>query len=316
MASERELIARIARRVKAAPGVVLGIGDDAALLEAPAGWLVATCDALVAGSHFSLADDPADLGWKALAVNLSDLAAMGARPRYALLALCLAEADADWLDRFLDGFLALAAEHAVALVGGNLARGALSITVTLLGEVALGCALRRDGGRPGDRLWVTGALGGAAAALAARRRGETPPPEWAARLHRPEPRVAAGLALAGHARAAIDLSDGLLADLDRLCAASGTGAELDLAALPLAPGLQALAAEERWRLALAGGEDYELLFALPAELDPRPRLPGGLSITAIGTLTAAPGIHLRDLKGERRPVRAAGFDHFAGDVPA
>lgn len=296
--------------------MVLGIGDDAALLEAPAGWLVATCDALLAGRHFAPEDDPADVGWKALAVNLSDLAAMGARPRHALLALNLPEADGEWLERFLDGFLAIAHEHGVALVGGNLARGDLSITVTLLGEVAAGRALRRDGGRAGDRLWVTGALGAAAAALASLRRGERPPPDWRARLDRPVPRVSAGLALAGLAHAAIDLSDGLLADLDRLCTASGTGAEIDLSALPFAPGLEALGDDDRLAFALGGGEDYELLLALPPGLDPRPQLADSLPITAIGTLTAEPGIRLRDARGALRPVGAMGFDHFAGDGDA
>ncbi len=313
MASERELIALIARRVAPPPGVLLGIGDDAALLAPPESTraLAASCDALVEGSHFLAGATPEDLGWKALAVNLSDLAAMGAQPRHALLALTLPDGDVGWLQRFLDGFLALAEVQGVTLVGGNLARGPRQIAVTVLGEVAPARALRRSGGRPGDRLWVTGCLGGAAAALAAERHGREAPAFWRRRLWRPEPRVGAGLALAGLARAAIDLSDGLLADLMHLCEASGVGAELDLATLPLAPGLEGLAKEERLRLALSGGEDYELLLALPPGLDPRASCPPEIPLTAIGYLSESPGIRLREAEGAVREVGAAGWDHFA-----
>lgn len=313
MASERELIALIARRVAPPPGVLLGIGDDAALLAPPesARALAVSCDALVEGSHFLAGAAPEDLGWKALAVNLSDLAAMGAQPRHALLALTLPDGDALWLQHFLDGFLALAEAQGVALVGGNLARGPRQIAVTVLGEVAPTCALRRSGGRPGDRLWVTGTLGGAAAALAAERQGREAPLPWRRRLWRPEPRVGVGLALAGVAHAAIDVSDGLLADLMRLCAASGVGAELDLATLPLAPGIEVLATEERLYLALSGGEDYELLLALPPGLDPRACCPAAIPLTPIGYLTESPGIRLREADGAVREVGAAGWDHFA-----
>lgn len=313
MRSEQALIARIARRVKPGEGVVLGIGDDAALLSppTPGRGLVASCDALVEGRHFLPGAAPEDLGWKALAVNLSDLAAMGAVPRHALLALTLPEGDPDWLEAFLDGLLGLAEAEGVTLVGGNLARGPRQIVVTVLGEVKLADALRRSGARPGDRLWVTGTLGGAAAALAAEREGRFVPEAWQRRLRRPEPRLRVGQALAGLAHAAIDLSDGLLLDLARLCEASGTGAELELHALPCAPGLDALPEEARWRFVLGGGDDYELLVALPPAVDPRSVCPPDPPLTAIGRVTEGGGIRGRDRVGRLFDLTAFGWDHFA-----
>ncbi|MDW8478947.1 MAG: thiamine-phosphate kinase [Xanthomonadales bacterium] len=311
MRTEDRLIGLIARRFPADPETPLGIGDDAALLAVPAGArLAASCDALIEGTHFAPGADPADLGFKALAVNLSDLAAMGARPRWALLALQLPAAEEAWLAAFLEGFAALAARHRVTLAGGNLARGPLAVTVTVLGLVAAEAALRRDGARPGQRLWVTGALGAAAAALAARRAGEVPEPAWAERLDRPEPRVEAGLALAGRAQAAIDLSDGLLPDLERLCRASVVGARIVAPALPLAPGLAQRWPRQALALALAGGEDYELLFAADPDLDPRPLLPPGLAVTAIGEILATPGIRLEDGEGRTLPLPPPAFEHF------
>ncbi|HVR82516.1 MAG TPA: thiamine-phosphate kinase, partial [Luteimonas sp.] len=212
--AEFDLIARIRARARSRDDVVLGIGDDAALLRVPAGkLLVIATDTLNSGVHFPHDTAPTDIGWKALAVNLSDLAAMGAQPAWCTLSLSLPHGDAGWLDGFLDGFLALADQHGVALVGGDTTRGPLSVCVTVHGLVADGMALRRDGARVGDDIWITGTLGDAAAALVQWRAGGAADPALRARLDRPVPRVATGLALAGVAHACIDVSDGLLADL-------------------------------------------------------------------------------------------------------
>jgi thiamine-monophosphate kinase len=263
---EFELIERIRRRAAARDDVVLGIGDDAALLAPPAGMLLAVAtDALNADVHFPGETAAGDIGWKALAVNLSDLAAMGAQPAWATLSLSLPHADVAWVDAFLDGFLELAARHRLALVGGDTTRGPLSVCVTVHGFVAADAALRRAGARAGDDVWVTGTLGDAAAALVQWRAGGAADPGLRARLDRPAPRIDAGLGLAaGIATAAIDLSDGLLADLGHVCAASGTGAEIDLAALPASDALASrFDAEARRVVQATGGDDYELCFTAP-----------------------------------------------------
>jgi thiamine-monophosphate kinase len=263
---EFELIERIRRRAAARDDVVLGIGDDAALLAPPAGMLLAVAtDALNADVHFPGETAAGDIGWKALAVNLSDLAAMGAQPAWATLSLSLPHADVAWVDAFLDGFLELAARHRLALVGGDTTRGPLSVCVTVHGFVAADAALRRAGARAGDDVWVTGTLGDAAAALVQWRAGGAADPGLRARLDRPVPRVEAGLGLAaGLATAAIDTSDGLIADLGHVCAASGTGAEIDLAALPASGALAARFDDEARRaVQAAGGDDYELCFTAP-----------------------------------------------------
>lgn len=256
-----------------APGVRLGIGDDAAILAPPPGHeLLMTSDTLVAGRHFPLQTAAADIGWKALAVNLSDLAAMGAQPLWCLLALTLPASDDRWLAGFAEGFAALARAHGIALVGGDTTRGALSITVTAVGSAPAGTALRRSGARVGDVVCVTGTLGDAALGL--RRLAPAAPSACAqtvhdvaalrARLDRPTPRVAAGLALRGLASAAIDLSDGLAGDLGHLLAASGVGAVIDADCLPMSTAF-AQQAEDGQRLALqaAGGDDYELCVCVP-----------------------------------------------------
>ncbi len=309
--------------------VPLGIGDDGALLEPPPGeTLVVVVDTLVEGTHFLPAAPAASVGHRALAVNLSDIAAMGARPAWATLALTLPAAEPQWLAEFARGFGTLARQHAVALVGGDTTRGPLSVTVQLLGFVPQGQALRRDGGRPGDLLCVTGTPGDAARGLEIERAGGSAATPAQSRLlerfRYPVPRVAAGLTLRGRATACIDVSDGLLGDAAKLCAASRCGAEIDLARLPLSAALRATcdAAGAR-RHALTGGDDYELLFALPParraalERDWPPAPVAAAAGTAepgwtvIGHLRDEAGIALRD--GETvNQVAHSGFDHFGG----
>ena len=318
MPGEFGLIDRIRARARARDDVALGIGDDAALLVVPAGHqLVVTSDTLVAGVHFPEDTAPADIGWKALAVNLSDLAAMAATPAWCTLALTLPAPDADWLDAFLDGWDELAGEHALALVGGDTTRGPLAITVTAHGLVPTGQALRRDGARAGDDVWVTGTLGDAAAALAQWRARGLQSAKLRHRLDRPTPRVAAGLALRGLASAGIDVSDGLLADLGHVLAASGgLGAALDLGRLPTSRTLAEHVQDEsrRWALQLAGGDDYELCFtAAPGDAFAieQALAAAGVSAMAIGRVTATPGNVLTTPDGGAWVPPSAGFDHFA-----
>ena len=256
---EFALIDRIRSRATSRNDVVAGIGDDAALLRVPPGQLlVVATDTLNANVHFPGDTAPADIGWKSLAVNLSDLAAMGATPAWCTLALSLPDADAAWVDAFLDGFLELAASHKVALVGGDTTRGPLSVCVTVHGLVKEGSALRREGAQVGDDVWVSGTLGDAAGALA---KGKDAPPALRARLDRPDPRIALGQAFAGIASAAIDVSDGLLADLGHVCAASGVGAQVELDMLPASEVLRdTFDARTRRVLQATGGDDYEVCF--------------------------------------------------------
>ena len=318
MAGEFDLIDRIAARIVARGDVVLGIGDDAALLQPPAGrQLVVAMDTLNTGVHFPADTAPADIGWKALAVNLSDLAAMGAVPAWCTLSLSLPAPDADWLDGFLDGFDALAREHDVALVGGDTTRGPLSVCVTVFGTVAPDAALRRDGARIGDDLWVSGALGDAAAALAQWLRGESRDLLLQARLDRPTPRVALGQALSGLAHAAIDVSDGLLADLRHVCRASGVGAIVDVDALPVSNALRTAVddADTRRALQASGGDDYELCFT--ASSSARSEIEcaaseAGTVVTRIGRIVEGDGIRTTAADGTTWSVPHAGWDHFAG----
>lgn len=319
-----------ARPGQALPGLRLGIGDDAALLDLPAGdTLAVTTDTLVAGRHFPLDTAAFDIGWKALAVNLSDLAAMAARPLGVTLALTLPEADEAWLAAFSEGFFTLADAHAVPLIGGDTTRGPLSITVTALGGVPAAQALRRDGARAGDLVCVSGSLGDAGLGLALALGqplawlGELPPlhrRHALGRLQRPTPRLALGLALRGIATAAMDVSDGLIQDLGHLLAASGLGASLDLQRLPLSPALQFLAGEgegaqqQALSWALSAGDDYELLFTVPASAQPALEALSHqleLPLTCIGRLTGEPGLRL-DWQG--RPwlhEATGGYRHFS-----
>ena len=295
--------------------VVLGIGDDAALLRPASGCeLVQTTDALVEGVHFLPGSPPRSLGHRVLAVNLSDLAAMGAAPAWALLSLTLPGLDGSWLGEFAAGFGLLARTHAVALVGGNLSRGPLSATVQLTGQVPSGTALRRSGARAGDELWVSGTLGDAAQGRACQADAADADARWLrARFERPTPRVELGLALREVATACIDLSDGLWTDLPRLAAASGCGAELDVDLLPVSAALSALAGVSAWQRAVVGGEDYELCFSAPPAraaqiLELASRL--GVPLSRCGQLRVRPGIELRRgasvIQFSPSPV-----DHFA-----
>jgi thiamine-monophosphate kinase len=314
--TEFELIERIRRRALLRDDVLLGIGDDAALLRVPDGHdLVVATDALNSGVHFPRDTAAADVGWKALAVNLSDLAAMGARPAWCTLALSLPHPDAAWLDGFLDGFAALASGYGVALVGGDTTRGPLSACVTVHGFVPHGAALRRDAARIGDDIWVTGTLGDAAAALAQLQAGGVADPALRARLDRPQPRVEAGQALAGIAHACIDLSDGLLQDLGHVCAASGVGAVIELEALPASPALAARSRGDTLQGEQAcGGDDYELCFTAPSALADAVRVAAAGSGTAmhrVGRIVAGPGVRAQRADGTAWQPPRSGYAHFA-----
>ena len=315
-AGEFDLIARIHARCKTRPDVLLGIGDDAALLTPPPGAALAVAmDTLNAGVHFPEATSPADIGWKALAVNLSDLAAMGATPAWCTLSLSLPEADAAWVDAFLDGFLELAAAHDVALVGGDTTRGPLSVCVAAHGFVDAGTAPRRSGACVGDDVWASGTLGDAAGALAQLQAGGTADAPLRARLDRPVPRIALGRALHGIATSCIDVSDGLLADLGHVCIASGVGAEVGLASLPASPALRnAFDGETRRVLQATGGDDYELCFTAPeamrGEVEQASR-ESGTTVTRIGRVVADRGVIARDESGEPWTPPRGGYAHFA-----
>lgn len=321
---EFDLIELIRRRtIQPRDDVRLGIGDDAAVLAVPAGQeLAVAIDTLVEGVHFPRGTAAADIGWKALAVNLSDLAAMGANPAWALLALTLPDADAAFVEGFSEGFAKLAQSHRLALVGGDTTRGPLSISVAVHGFVPPGKALVRSGARVGDAVLVTGTLGDAAAGLHALQQPLRDDDTRAGlrdflieRLNRPTPRLAAGAALRGQASACIDISDGLLADLGHVCAASGVGAEIDAALLPRSPALMALYDEAgAAQFALSGGDDYELCFTVPAQrlADVQADLSRlGCGATRIGRIVEGAGVRVRGAGGEWLATDRAGWEHFA-----
>lgn len=313
--AEFDLIASIRARAATRGDVVLGIGDDAALLRVPTGRLLAVAtDTLNIGVHFPEDTLPDAVGWKALAVNLSDLAAMGATPAWCTLSLSLPEGDALWVERFLDGFLALARDHDVALVGGDTTRGPMSVCVTVHGVVEEGRALRRDGARVGDDLWISGTLGDAAAALSQWRAGGAAEPFLRARLDRPTPRIALGAALAGIATACIDVSDGLLADLGHLCIASGVGAEVRLDALPASPALAALFTDEtRHVLQAGGGDDYELCFTAAPEQAEAVRTAADLAgtpVTRIGRIVDGAAVRALLAESNEWTPPQHGYEHF------
>jgi thiamine-monophosphate kinase len=313
---EFELIARyFDRAVKRA---ALGIGDDCALLTvAPGQQLAVSSDMLVEGRHFVSTVDPERLGHKALAVNLSDLAACGAAPLAFTLALALPRADPGFLDGFARGLHALADLHGMDLVGGDTTAGPLAICITVFGEVPATQILRRDGARGGDDIWVSGTLGDARTALEMLRGSVALPGDAFERvraaMERPQPRVGLGMALRGIATAAIDVSDGLVGDLRHVLARSRAGATLEVDAVPVSDVLLDLPLERRREFALAGGDDYELLFTAPSSARPAVLAAahaGGVRVSRIGRIDAEPGLRLVD--AERRAVagRYASFDHF------
>ncbi len=321
MLSEFDLIARYFTRPPSTDHrIALGIGDDCALLAPSAGMQLAmSTDMLVEGRHFFADADPLKLGHKCLAVNLSDLAAMGAKPLAFTLALSLPEAQPDWLAAFAQGLLALADRHQCTLIGGDTTKGPLNICITIFGEIAPGRALRRAQAQAGDDIWISGTLGDARLALA----GLTDELALNAadlataseRLHCPTPRIALGLALAETtaAHAAIDISDGLVGDLAHILKQSGCGATLDADALPLGPMLARQAQELRRRFALAGGDDYELCFTAPVNRRNAVLAAAQAAttpVTRVGSIEAQPGLRLTDAAGDLLHLALQGFDHF------
>jgi thiamine-monophosphate kinase len=294
----------------------LGIGDDCAVLNlAAATRLVLTTDTLVAGVHFFPDADPARLGHKALAVNLSDLAAMGARPRWALLALTLPENDPAWIGAFAQGFFRLAERHGVQLVGGDTTRGPLAVTVQALGTVDGGPAVKRSGARPGDAVYVTGGIGLAGLGLKIRQGAYLVPDEAALdRLEAPEPRVAFGLRLAGFASACIDVSDGLAADLGHILKQSAVCAELDWEALPLSASVRRYLADSGdWEMPLVAGDDYELCFTAPpthAEAIALAAEATATRVSRIGAIRAGSGLSIRRC-GRPVELSQSGYLHFS-----
>ncbi|WP_018608439.1 thiamine-phosphate kinase [Uliginosibacterium gangwonense] len=317
MAGEFELIAR--HFSTPTHHTDLGVGDDAALMRvAPGMQLVVSSDMLVEGTHFLPDANPYLLGWKTAAVNISDLAAMAATPRWITLALALPAADEAWVGTLARGFHACCMEYGVDWVGGDTTRGPRNLCATIFGEVPQGEAVRRDGAQVGDDIWVSGEPGMAALGLAALLEGvglgafRDP---CLLHLHKPIPRVELGLALRGVAHAMLDVSDGILGDLGHILERSGVGAELDEAALPLAPLLQACGdAARAQRALLAGGDDYELLFtAAPGRAayirSEAARLE--LPIHRLGRITAEHGVRLHQVDGAFRELKPASYDHFA-----
>ena len=319
---EFDLIKRYFTR--ATPGAVLGVGDDAALLQASTGNVLAvSCDMLVSGTHFLPDADPYLLGHKTLAVNLSDMAAIGALPRCAMLAIAMPSADETWLDKFSAGFFELAQQYCVDLVGGDTTRGPLNLCVTIIGEVPASQALRRSGAQIGDDIWVSGSLGDAALALAHLQGGielgEAELAACASRLHQPQPRVALGIALRGIATSAIDVSDGLLADLGHVLEASQVGAEIHFDKLPasniLRSRVKGVGREGglAQRCILAGGDDYELCFTVPAlhraEVE-RLSVQLDLPLTRIGEIVAGRECTVHDASGNPIKLESRGYDHF------
>jgi thiamine-monophosphate kinase len=295
--------------------VLLGIGDDAAVIDVREP-IVVTVDTLVAGVHFPPDLAARSIGHRALAVNLSDIATMGAKPRWATLALTLPEAQEAWLEGFAAGFFALAEQFGVGLVGGDTTRGPLTMSVQLIGTLTGERFLRRGGGRVGDDVYVTGTLGDAAGALPLLARGGARTTAEAALIERfeyPMPRVAAGIALAALARAAIDVSDGLVADLGHICEQSGCGAHVDIERLPLSEALAAVYGPQRATdFALAGGDDYELCFTAAPERAPAVAAAleaSAVRLTRIGWLVAGAGVTCYRA-GHPVPIDASGYKHF------
>jgi len=319
MLSEFDLIKQYF--VRPQPGrATLGIGDDCALLTPSAGaQLAISTDMLVENRHFFAGADARCLGHKALAVNLSDLAAMGATPVAFTLALAIPKADRDWLKGFSSGLFELADLYGCELIGGDTTRGPLNICITVFGELAPGHGLRRSGALPGDDIWVSGTLGDARLALAGLRDEFPIDQESLAlaslRMHLPDPRIALGRALAARslAHAALDISDGLVGDLGHILEASGVGATVNVDALPAGPALAAQETAIRRQFCAQGGDDYELCFTANPSLREAILAAGSASntpLTRVGTIESGAGLRLVDGAGAAVDLDAAGFDHF------
>jgi len=322
MTPEFDLIARYFTRPQL--HTELGIGDDAALIAVPPGHQLAiSADMLVAGTHFFADAAPYGIGWKSLAVNVSDMAAMGAEARWATLAIALPEIKEAWLAEFSRGFFDCADSFGVSLIGGDTTRGPLTISVQIMGIVPQQQALTRSGAKPGDDIWVSGPLGTAALALAAMQ-GHYPLTadalaECSMALHQPQPRSALGLALRQIAHSAIDISDGLLADLGHILKASRLGADIRFADIPLSPiTRQHIADNAVQSFVLGGGDDYELCFTAPFAKREQIATLGrqlGLSLGVIGQTKAQAGVDVYDADNTRLEIKKAGFDHFQKNTP-
>ena len=336
MSSEFNLIAKYFTR--AAPQADLGVGDDAALVRVADGYqLAVSTDMLVAGTHFFADAAPYDIGWKALAVNMSDMAAMGAQPKWATLAIALPEAypspppsplggegviTEDWLAEFSRGFFACADAFKVDLIGGDTTRGPLNISVTIMGEVPTGKALRRDGAKIGDDIWVSGTLGNAALGLAhlqGKLHGNFNLDDGYIEyclntLHRPQPRAALGLALVGLANSAVDISDGLLSDLGHMLKASNVGASIHLNKLPCSLFVsEHLHEKQIQQCILAGGDDYELCFTAPPNMREKIEKMSAelaLPITLAGNIHKGAGLLVLDTNNQPISIEKTGYDHF------
>lgn len=309
--TEFDLIERFFAGKKSLNAVTeLGIGDDCALLNVPAGYrLAVTADTMVENVHFLAGTDPYDLGYKLLAVNLSDLASMSAEPIAVTLALTLPDVDESWLERFAEGFFELAAHYCIDLIGGDTTAGPLTLTVQAMGIVPVGQALRRSGARPGDGVYMTGRLGDAGLGLKiAQGRFNCPRPLGVLeRFNKPKPRVEEGLSLRNIARSCIDVSDGLAQDLGHILKQSGVGACLDWDALPLSDSVKAyIETTGDWSMPLCAGDDYELCFTVPA--DKAESLAG--NFTRIGVIEDSPGLRIYRF-GATELLRVQGFEHFS-----
>ena len=318
---EFDLISALQEIICIAPGsgvaeCLVGIGDDAAVLDVPAQRDLVVCtDTLVEGVHFPVGTNPAAIGHKALAVNLSDLAAMGAEPAWFFMALTLPREDRGWLDSFAHGMAEQARQARIVLAGGDVSSGPLSITITAIGLIEKGRALVRSGAGDGDLVVVSGTPGAAAHALKNLQRGEVPAAPDLAALEFPVPRLKLGQALQGLATACIDISDGLMADLGHILEQSRAGAEVELDKLPCPESLQGLDDKERWALQLAGGDDYELCFTVPA--DSAAKLAEisrscGVELTIIGAINRRLGLAFKTSGGELYDPDFTAYQHFDG----
>ena len=298
--------------------VICGIGDDAAIVSSPAGHhLAISTDTLVSGVHFFSDTDSFDVGYKSLAVNVSDMAAMAADPLWVTLSLTLPDSNRGWIERFTAGFLELATKFNINLIGGDLSQGPLSVTVQIIGTVPNGTALTRSGAKPGDGIYVTDCLGKAALALAIleeeiKQFAKIPEP-CLARLHRPVPRIETGIAIRNIASAAIDISDGLISDLQHILNSSSVGAEIELARIPVCPESNDLLDEMKWKICLGSGDDYELCFTMPdayADAITDIEQKSKCSVTRIGTITEGKKLIWLSVDGKPCTVSHTGYRHF------